>query len=582
MARELTSLTATNLKCIGADPQGFIRLARVNVIVGRNNSGKSSLLELVEAAVADKAEFSSNLFHAGQTPSVLIETTLDEDDIRRTFPGNTSGGAISGNHFEYGRNLIGARFTARLTRTPGQREFGGMRNPAKPEETYEHARSTAGEYLNRLCGLASRNPFQGKTYRRLAAERNISPEADTSGTSEIRPDGTGATNAIQQFLNKSSLPRDVVRVDLLSALNEIFNPDTVFDEIVCRQLPDARWEIFLSEKHKGLVALSQSGSGLKTVILTLCLLHLTPKLENKKPGDFILAFEELENNLHPALQRRLLSYLAHHAGVQDVGMFITTHSSVAIDLFNKDPDATIVHVTHNGKHSTCTQVRAFVETHGVLDDLDIRASDLLQANGIVWVEGPSDRVYINRWIQLWSDGQLREGNHYQCVFYGGRLLAHISADAPDAESGGVSILRINRNAFIVIDSDKRSEEDALNATKTRVLTEIESIGGGSWVTDGREIENHIPFDALKSWPELSAALEVPPKQYESLFDYLDSRVAGLGKKYLSQKAALAEKICGHMTKEHLKADLHTARQLDALASRIRTWNRLKEPTPPSP
>ena len=32
----------------------------------------------------------------------------------------------------------------------------------------------------------------------------------------------------------------------------------------------------------------------------------------------------------------------------------------------------------------------------VLSNLGIRASELLQSNGVIWVEGPSDRVYIKR------------------------------------------------------------------------------------------------------------------------------------------------------------------------------------------
>jgi hypothetical protein len=31
-----------------------------------------------------------------------------------------------------------------------------------------------------------------------------------------------------------------------------------------------------------------------------------------------------------------------------------------------------------------------VENRGILDDLDVRASDLLQSNGVVWLEGPSE------------------------------------------------------------------------------------------------------------------------------------------------------------------------------------------------
>ena len=75
-------------------------------------------------------------------------------------------------------------------------------------------------------------------------------------------------------------------------------------------------------------------------------------------------------------------------------------------------------------------MQTYVDNSGVLDDLDVRASDILLANSVIWVEGPSDRLYINRWIELWENGALKEGIHYQCMFYAGRLLAHISAEDP--------------------------------------------------------------------------------------------------------------------------------------------------------
>jgi hypothetical protein len=44
----------------------------------------------------------------------------------------------------------------------------------------------------------------------------------------------------------------------------------------------------------------------------------------------------------------------------------------------------------------------------ILDDLGIDASDLLQARSVIWVEGPSDRIYIYRWLALVAP-DLREG-----------------------------------------------------------------------------------------------------------------------------------------------------------------------------
>jgi putative ATP-dependent endonuclease of the OLD family len=126
--------------------------------------------------------------------------------------------------------------------------------------------------------------------------------------------------------------------------------------------------------------------------------------------------------------------------------------------------------------------------------LDVRASDLLQANGLIWVEGPSDRTYINKWIELSSTGKLKEGIHYQIVFYGGRLLSHLTAE-PERDDL-VNIFSVNRNAIVVMDSDKKSHGDPINATKTRIKTEIERVGGIVWITDGREVENYLPVAEL--------------------------------------------------------------------------------------
>ena len=56
------------------------------------------------------------------------------------------------------------------------------------------------------------------------------------------------------------------------------------------------------------------------------------------------AFEEIENNLHPALQRRVFEYLYKYAVEHDVKMFITSHSHIAINMFYGRKKAKIFHV----------------------------------------------------------------------------------------------------------------------------------------------------------------------------------------------------------------------------------------------
>ncbi|MFZ6708986.1 ATP-dependent nuclease [Undibacterium sp. TC9W] len=235
----------------------------------------------------------------------------------------------------------------------------------------------------------------GKRFRRLSAERDIVPEPDSAASIPIRTNGSGLTNAIQRFLNRSELPREIVQKNILYGLNTIFSHDATFTEIVCRLNDGSVWEIFLSENEKNLVPLSQSGSGIKTVLSVLACLFLVPAMEETPLGNYVFAFEELENSVHPALLRRLVNYVYELSKSEDFIFFLTTHSSVLIDQFSKRADAQIVHVTQKHGISSAVTVKTYIQNNGILDDLDVRASDLLQANGIIWVEGPSDRIYLN-------------------------------------------------------------------------------------------------------------------------------------------------------------------------------------------
>ena len=61
----------------------------------------------------------------------------------------------------------------------------------------------------------------------------------------------------------------------------------------------------------------------------------------------------------------------------------------------------------------------------------------------------------------------------------------------------IELLKLNRFSSIVIDSDKKSEQSAINATKKRLVDEIEANKGVAWVTAGREIENEELYEVIE-------------------------------------------------------------------------------------
>lgn len=559
---EDVSLTVSSYKCFGSGQFGYDRIFPINLIIGRNNTGKSTLLDLLSYATAPR-DFRT-LGHKGEQPHLYISDTLMETELRRTFEENAISTALRGfsNNWQFGRSWLGKRITVEIDHD-GNTLFGSINPPFRPEDV--------GGLDGRLAREKG-NPFSGYRFKRLLADRDIVRE-DEADSLDIQSNGQGVTNLIRNYLVRADLPATLVEETLLGALNSIFEPDGHIRRIIVQQVggKGTSWELYFDEEGKGWVPLAHTGSGLKTILLVLTYLYLVPHVEKKPLNRYLFGFEELENNLHPALLRRLLLYLRGVAMQKGCRFFLTTHSSATIDLFSSDERAQILHVTHDGSCASVKAVTTYVDNKGVLDDLDVRASDLLQANGIVWVEGPSDRLYFNRWVELWTDGALREGAHYQCVFYGGRLLAHLSAADPDVDADDVvKILRVNRNAILLMDSDRRHSVQEIGQTKRRMVEEIESIGGLAWVTEGKEIENYIPGSAVALHYGRDTA--PPLGRYMNFSTYLDKIINDAGKKFLRKKVLFADRVCPHLTKENMMGQMDWSEKMSAVCSMIAKWN----------
>ncbi|TXN82900.1 AAA family ATPase [Methylobacterium sp. WL8] len=202
----------------------------------------------------------------------------------------------------------------------------------------------------------------------------------------------------------------------------------------------------------------------------------------------IVCVEEPEIHLHPILQRKFMRFLIEHTDNQ---YFIATHSPSFIDTSG----AAIFHVSHDRTKTTIKESILKSDRYAICVDLGHKASDIVQANAVIWVEGPSERIYLQHWITS-ADPGLIEGMHYSIMFYGGRLLSHLSADDTEVQAF-IDLRTLNQNLAVVMDSDREAQESPINSTKQRIIDEFSSRRGVPWITAGREIENYIDYDLLQ-------------------------------------------------------------------------------------
>ena len=134
--------------------------------------------------------------------------------------------------------------------------------------------------------------------------------------------------------------------------------------------------------------------------------------------------------------------------------------------------------------------------------------DILQSNVIIWVEGPSDRIYLKHWLKAFDD-RFTEGVHYTIMFYGGGLISHLSVEDNSIDKF-IKLQNLNRNMAIVFDSDKNKSRAQLKPATKRLRDEMSKGGGVVWITKGREIENYIPHDVIQK-----ALKTRHPKTYKS-------------------------------------------------------------------
>jgi len=289
--------------------------------------------------------------------------------------------------------------------------------------------------------------------------------------------------------------------------------------------------------------------------------HTLPHLGDGVAAVMLLAFplftaahgtwvfiEEPENALHPGFQRVLVEMLLTEPGIiaKEMRVFATTHSNHILGIALEHPDTTTVLRVKRSTGSPSSKVsRVAGPDMRVLDDLGVTNTSLYLAKCSIWVEGPSDRVYLRAYLDAYFEHQVAErgssipfeNTDYAFVEYGGSLVENLDFSDTGLDAGAEETDRRIRARFVANRVLLLADQDETKDARHKRFAEWSRDHEGEsqrfvYLTTGRrEMENLVSCELLRRF--------LASRQAQDLIDcskavkYANYGTEGLGT-YLSE------------------------------------------------
>lgn len=306
--------------------------------------------------------------------------------------------------------------------------------------------------------------------------------------------------AVQQALSELSTEiehiKNEVRIKAIETANRTLlklhemSPELA-DELVpeFKSEPKFDSQFKLTIKSDNDISVNKRGSGVRRLILLNFFRAEAERRRNANEGNqIVFAFEEPETSQHPDHQKMLIEAFQDLSNMPNSQVLLTTHTPSLAGLLSLDSLRFIERDGHNRavQMGTDEVFEKIADTLGLLPDPISK-----NATAILLVEGKGDITFVNH-----TSEQLKDAGYISYTFEDKRF-----AIVPIGGCGNLKHWKTMQLAeqfdipyCVLIDSDKGTNEEQKNIDR---VNELRASNIKAYVTRKREPENYVHLDCLQ-------------------------------------------------------------------------------------
>lgn len=355
--------------------------------------------------------------------------------------------------------------------------------------------------------------FQFSSFAKPEMPRIYIPSVRT-----LRPFGMVA-NIKEQTINEYSFPEHNLIYNGQDFPNEVFRLTNSkysehqkliqFEELLSKEFFDSK-KVKLTFDNDQKVLLIKIGDEAEKYVYDLgdglqMIIILTFPFFTHESG--LIAIEEPELFIHPGLQKTLIKFLINHPRTENFQIFLATHSNHIIDSINQSDLVSLFSLKRREKernNSLEVNPDFIIENlafgnENFLNLLGITTTSVYLSNCTIWVEGITDKLYLQKYISEYLNSkridqkhesckEYKEGIHYSFALTGGDSIIHWDFSDENEyyeNTKDIIVRKFCSKALVVVDNDFGK-----NIERKKLLKNL--LGDRLVELENPEIENLLP------------------------------------------------------------------------------------------